>query len=145
MGDTIIAARFDEDLVYRGVSMKIFAGLVILQLALALAEPAYAQEKQYTTVQSYLLYCKSYLNGNATFDQGLCMGAIEASLGYLAALCAFGPEGTRQLGANIPTTMSYGALIQTYINWAEANPNLWAENVGVGMASAFRLNFPCDQ
>lgn len=112
---------------------------------LFLAEPAFSQEIKNTSVQAFILYCKDYLNGQTAFDQGLCMGAAEASAGYMAGLCAFGSEANRQLGANIPPEMTYGALIQTFINWAEANPKLWTINVGIGMSAAFKENFPCNE
>jgi hypothetical protein len=38
---------------------------------------------------------------------------------------------------------SYGAMMQTFVNWAQAHPEGWSENQAYGVIRALHEKWPC--
>lgn len=94
------------------------------------------------SVQFLLDACKAE---TATIDKGFCYGVVSSTAQFTAAQC-----GGRQfaemdlpMAADVPQEVTYGAMRQIFLNWAEANPTKWNKAMVVGVAEAFAESYPC--
>ena len=85
------------------------------------------------TVQGLYRMCK----GQDTSDNLMCI-AYVAGVGDL--LRAQGGKGEKYSICADPT---YGAEMQAFVKWAEANPQEWGKDRIFGVVSALIRNWPC--
>ena len=110
---------------------------LILSTALALTTmPVVAQDNR-DDVQEMLGFCEEEY---PTFSVGVCMGRIQGIYEFLAFNCKYNPDGPSMDAVGV----SYGAVQQVFINWANANPKNWNDHWAVGLATALEETFPCN-
>lgn len=118
------------------VIMRMF---LISVLTLILPAPAICAEN----VQTLLSWCKS---PNESQLYSGCIGYISGAADLMQAISVLDvkdPLIKPFLGlCGRPT---YGAMIQAFINWAEAHPEEWSTDRSLGVASALRQKWPCAQ
>jgi hypothetical protein len=93
-----------------------------------------------TTVQGLYQQCKSE-DANplvSKFQEALCLTYISAVGDTLQAQGAGGAKIFSICGKP-----SYGAMVQAFVNWAEANPRECSKNRLVGVITALSRNWPC--
>lgn len=107
--------------------------------ALMAAETAAADEDQ--NVQELLRMCESA----ADLEYGICLGVLRGVSGVMAVNCDLFRRGMveRPLAAGEFPNVSYGAMRQAFINWAQANPQSWSTRGETGVIWALELAFPC--
>src|SRR5262245_46587890 len=94
-----------------------------------------------TTVQGLYRQCKS---ADADASPNGQLGRL-ACVAYIAGvgdtLQVQGDGGAKIM--SICAKPSYGAMVQAFVNWAEANPREWGKNRLVGVVVALSKNWPC--
>jgi Rap1a immunity proteins len=93
-----------------------------------------------TTVQGLYRQCKSQAADplESKFQEALCATYIA---GVGDTLQAQGAGGAKIF--SICAKPSYGAMVQAFVNWAEANPREWGKNRLFGVIAALSKNWPC--
>jgi hypothetical protein len=94
-------------------------------------------------IQALYEACKSQDLNSSRY--GLCLGYV-AGIGDL--MHAFGAYSQKSQDENfiafsICGKPSYGAIVQAFVNWAEANPQRWSDDRLFGVAEALRATWPC--
>lgn len=110
-------------------------------LAIFLPFAAYAQTNvpNETTVQGLYQICKKTENPNGDWDsKEYCLGYISGVGDFLLGL---GLAGNTQMG--ICGSISYGATVRSFINWAEKHPEKWNADRVVGVGIALHETWPC--
>lgn len=109
-------------------------------------------QAQTATVQEALFGCKVVLSlgvqGIETVDQAIgvssCMAVVDTVTTMLAYGCHSSTIGYAPLYSASPPS-STGAAVQTFVNWAEANPQMWGENAVDGVIAAIMETFTCEE
>jgi hypothetical protein len=131
----------DQDGVSRpGACVKtIWRGLFAAVLIITGQSGASALEPEQTVKALYDM-CKK---PDATFPSTMCLGFISGVADDMQLL-GFGikdhPDFDRFAICGNP---SYGTIVQTFINWAEKNPQEADHNRVVGVMKALRESWPC--
>jgi hypothetical protein len=110
----------------------------VAAFALGLLRPTVAGALgEFQSVQALLDMCKS---STASVQSAACVGYI-AGIGDMMQMLGVDKEqdGTFAICAK----PSYGAMVQAYINWAEANPKEWGTNRLFGVMLALKQNWTC--
>lgn len=118
--------------------MKFLAVLAVAAMTIIGSGRVFAEDGD---VQQHLKFCKS----DDAFESGICLGMVEGVAGVMSSNCyAFrkGRLSNPKLAADLGG-VSFGAMKQTFINWAEDNPQEWGRLGPVGMIIAFGQTFPC--
>lgn len=129
------------------------ATLFAASLALAVSQSmVIAQEDDGWSVQAMLYACedaqaivagKSDRSFRAIHDAGRCLGFMRGLGVMLAYNCSSKEMGYSPFyQAAVPPAL--GAVIQAYVNWARANPEMWGEQAQDGALLAIMDTFPCD-
>lgn len=122
--------------------MKIALGLVATALA---ATPVHAGT---INVQTLLSYCKA-LSG--TQEYWFCQGFVggvgdQMILNGIAINLPGGPRFPpyfRNIAACSGDPVTWGAMIQSFVNWAEKHPENWQAPGTLGVNTAVRETWPC--
>jgi hypothetical protein len=121
--------------------MRMISGRLLISvaaLALGLLRPTVAGALgELQSVQSLLDACKS---STASVQYAACVGYI-AGVGDMMQM--LGVDKEQHTLFAICAKPSYGAMVQAYINWAEANPKEWGENRLFGVMLALGENWAC--
>ena len=106
--------------------------------ALAFSVSAHA-DNQHLNVQSLYLACKDS-NGPTAM---LCSGYVGGIGEMMHALGTQIPDDPKLRIFGICGTMSHGAMVQAFVNWADKHPERWADVGVLGVMSALIETWPC--
>ena len=119
--------------------------------ALFVSSPAIAEE-DYTTIGGMRSACKTFLDGGydkvSLVEQGICLGWIVSEKVTRICACVTLETSPQALFAGLLARdfsgHSAGAQIQGYVNWADANPQLWSETLTYALYNKdLWAEFPC--
>ena len=117
--------------------------IVLCALALGLST-ASAQNTGEQNTQALYRMCRNEHDPNFA----LCLGYISGISDIMGAMGDYNKQkhikdlGSWSFCAQQPI-LSYGAIVQTFVNWAQAHPERWSENQMLGVIFALREKFPC--
>lgn len=112
---------------------------------MTMATPALAQDSR-MNVQEFLAYCDAVTSSPGRALGSFCLGTITASRDVMQLNCVMidrgysSPQGLAMGGAS---TVTGGAGVQTFVNWARAHPEEWTTDYTFGVSKALTAAFPC--
>lgn len=123
--------------------------LKIFILCLLMAPAAHAEGLMDLTVQNCRDTVLAVNQGTAQEAEQvntafLCVGLLSGVAYMMSLNCEVGPQSdpiVRMLSMSGPRTE--GALFQTFLNWANANPSRWGERMEVALPVPLAAEFPC--
>lgn len=106
---------------------------------------------QAQTVQEMLPACEApgadgYDDADQLYDHGYCTGVAAGVSEVMKGNCqTAGHSGINPAGILSADTsgVTFGAMVQVWVNWARANPMQWGETFAVSMVHALQESFPC--
>lgn len=115
--------------------LKIFVPIIFLLYA------PHARAEDLLTNQGVFNACES----EDIFDSGFCFGTVMAYAQLATTQCTANQSngGSFLYAAELPEGVTNGALVQTFKNWAEKNPQEWHRPSLLGVLSALSEAFPC--
>lgn len=130
--------------------MKLFISLIIVWTVSGATLAAAANDLK--SFGDLRLACKDAMSGNGdVLDRGYCFGWIWSEASSRNTLCMFAEDAADILGpfglvtARKTEGHSLAALIQGFLNWADANPQVWSRPMFHGIVSRdFWSEFPCE-
>ena len=115
------------------------ACLIVAAMTPGAVSPARALDSS-QTVQGLYDLCKSPEGSQHSF---LCLGFISG-VGDSMQLLGFGVERNPSTAVfAICDKPSYGTMVETFIGWAEQNPDKADSNRIIGVMRALRAKWPC--
>jgi|HubBroStandDraft_3_1064219.scaffolds.fasta_scaffold193116_1 hypothetical protein len=116
-------------------------GPILALLALLIAAPANAAAKL-DTVQDLMQMCRSDNTIAEATDKAICLGWIGGATDVMFALGHKLP-GTPWAACASGKFVSFAAMRQAFLNWADQHPKLWTAPALAGLALAIRSTWPC--
>jgi len=119
--------------------MRIGKALTLTAVLLTPANLGYAYN-----VQALLGKCDAALDDEINLDAVFCMGVVEGVTTIARHNCESKLHGWNPYHRfTSEADATNGAIMQTFVNWARANPSQWDIPAAVGMAVALSKAFPC--
>jgi hypothetical protein len=116
--------------------------LVVLCALAAGLSVASAQNTGPQNTQELYGMCRNERN---LANQGLCLGYVSGIGDMMTVLGIYNKQ--KQIKGLVPWSMcgqqSYGAMMQAFVNWAQAHPEAWSENQAYGVMRALHEKWPC--
>jgi hypothetical protein len=91
------------------------------------------------TIQKLYEFCKS----SDSDDHFICIGYVSGMMDTMTIIGTRHDASANTFGMCPKTTVSYGAGIQVFKNWAEKHPETWGGFRSLGVFWAFKEMWPC--
>jgi hypothetical protein len=118
---------------------SLISAIIIAAALLGANAAPYDPDKQ--NVQALYNVCKAPESSQL---YAVCLGYISGVADTMQLLGAAQERHPEFKPVAICATPSYGAMVQGFVNWAEANPKEWDENRIVGVGGALKKNWGCN-
>ena len=120
-------------------------------LVFSISSSAVAQNP-FLTVGNLRSACKAYVTGDpeaSYVEKGICLGWVISESSWRSAACFYvrkesDPGWFAFEAARNVIEPSRDALVQAFLNWADANPHVWSEpHLVISRQKDFWSQFPC--
>jgi hypothetical protein len=126
--------------ILRVIYMKIWAAIAAVATICAGVPGVVSAEAGANNIQDLLDDCESADN----LDFGICIGVMKGVSAVTDLNCTAIRKGAKaDIWAADTIGVTFGAMQQSFINWAKANPNLWGYDGAWGATVAISSTFPC--
>ena len=124
---------------------KLFAGIVLAGMMVS-AGVAMADDSQ-MTIQKLFEACNS---PPGSLGSSLCLGYVSGASDFMSltgqARKLLSPQGAsvvKSLSLCGTSTVTHGAEVQAFKNWAQAHPEYWTMAAQIGVAAALHEKWGC--